>query len=178
MAMSLRNNPSAATNKSTSSDDTSWKSQAFFNFRLPLGKVGKIGLKLSDPNQKELIEWLQADGANLDKFIDGMTISYSHLGAPRKAVVGFVTGEVKPVAPVEGKAVAYINVDVKVAGGGTTRFGGLPLYEDQQCHRELMAGLGHADEAIRKSNMEWMGSEMDVTFEMAEKKRVKFACMQ
>ena len=60
------------------SDD--WKSDWFINLFLPnkdggRKKVGSIGLKLSKPDQKNLIEYLTADEANVEKFLSKLTAS-------------------------------------------------------------------------------------------------------
>lgn len=61
-----------AAGNAAQSDD--WKSDFFINLFLPnqdggRKKVGSIGLKLSKPDQKNLIEFLTADEANVEKFL-------------------------------------------------------------------------------------------------------------
>lgn len=63
MAFDLNPNSTRSTG---SNNDESWKSQAFINIYLPgrngnRRKLGSIGLKVSKPAEKELIEFLQAD---------------------------------------------------------------------------------------------------------------------
>lgn len=64
------------------SDDQSWKSDYFINLSIPnvdgqLKGVGSkgIGLKLSRRQDKQLIDWLLADEANMAKFVSKLHVS-------------------------------------------------------------------------------------------------------
>jgi len=64
--------------------DDSWKSDYFINLSVrnvagQLKGVGSkgIGLKLSRPADKQLIEWLLADEANVAKFISKLEVSFN-----------------------------------------------------------------------------------------------------
>lgn len=59
----------------------SWKAQAFLNFYLPRqdgsrAKLGAIGLKMAKPNEKTLIEWLNADPANIQKLVNKLEVEF------------------------------------------------------------------------------------------------------
>lgn len=69
------NNAAAATS------NDSWKSQGFVNFYLvdksgKERKVGAIGLKESKANEKQLMEFLEADPANVDHFASKLIVKY------------------------------------------------------------------------------------------------------
>lgn len=68
------NTASAVTTK-----DDSWKASGFINFYMTgkdgePRKVGAIALKDSKPKEKELLEWLLADPANVQKFMNRLSI--------------------------------------------------------------------------------------------------------
>lgn len=73
-------NTANAAPASTASND-SWKAQGFLNFYLldkqgKERKVGAIGLKESKANEKQLMEWLESDPANIDKFSEKLICKY------------------------------------------------------------------------------------------------------
>lgn len=59
----------------------SWKAAGFINFYLPRAdgkeaKLGAIPLKLSKPNEKKLLDWLDADPANAAKLLPKLIVRY------------------------------------------------------------------------------------------------------
>lgn len=66
-------NSSAATNES-------WKAQGFINLYLPTAngrkKLGAIPLKDSKQNERALLEWLNADEANINKLAEKLIVEY------------------------------------------------------------------------------------------------------
>ncbi len=81
----------AQTAVTTPSNDTSWKAQGFLNFYLPADngtkiKLGFIGLKESNENQKLLMDWLAADPKNVAEMMTKITVDYqsaSQVGKPK-----------------------------------------------------------------------------------------------
>lgn len=64
MARSFRFNAPAADQQAASQD--TWKAAGFINFYMPGGetgttKLGAIPLRLANPDEKRLLEWLKAD---------------------------------------------------------------------------------------------------------------------
>ena len=79
MAFNTDNAASNVGNTNTNND--SWKAQGFLNFFIPgkdgkTKKIGAIGLKDSKPNEKELMNWLNADPANVQKLLKVLTVTY------------------------------------------------------------------------------------------------------
>ena len=72
-------------------NDTAWKAQGFLNFYLPADngtkiKLGFIGLKESNANQKLLMDWLAADPKNVTEMLARITVDYqsaSQVGKPK-----------------------------------------------------------------------------------------------
>lgn len=59
----------------------SWKADAFLNFYIPSKdggqkKLGAIPLKMSRANEKQLIEWLQADPENVQKLVNKIQLNF------------------------------------------------------------------------------------------------------
>lgn len=66
----------------TAQNNTDWKAQGFINFYLPdavTGKPRKLGavpLKVSNDGEKNLLEWLTKDPANIQKVLKALTIDF------------------------------------------------------------------------------------------------------
>lgn len=71
----------------------SWKADAFLNFYIPTKdggtkKLGAIPLKLSKANEKQLIEWLQADPeANAQKLINKISLNFQSAQGPAEGTL-------------------------------------------------------------------------------------------
>lgn len=62
-------------------NNDSWKAQGFINISLKTKdggtrKLGAIALHENNVNENQLLEWLKADPANLEKMIDRMTFEF------------------------------------------------------------------------------------------------------
>jgi hypothetical protein len=69
------------TTETTTSKDTNWKSAGFLNFYLPAEdgsriKLGAIGLKTENSNQKMLMDWLTKDPANIASLVAMLQVDY------------------------------------------------------------------------------------------------------
>jgi hypothetical protein len=95
-------NPSARRSPSApaTTENESWKSQGFLNLYLPANnesgraKLGAIGLKMSKPAERKLMEFLEANPeGGTEAILAKLTIEYRPAGADESA--GFDLGPVK-----------------------------------------------------------------------------------
>lgn len=76
-------------------DDGSWKSDAFLNVYIPTkdgsrAKVGAIGLKLSKPIEKQLIEYITTNpDENLQKLVSKLEFDFNTTEASNSREVDF-----------------------------------------------------------------------------------------
>lgn len=83
--MGFSTSSSAAQNNT----NTDWKAQAFINLYLPDSETGKprklgaIALKVSNPAEKGLMEWLQADPTRVKNILAALTADF-HAVDPAK----------------------------------------------------------------------------------------------
>lgn len=87
------NNNSAPAAANTTNDD--WKAQGFINFYLPAKdgsrrKLGAIPLKESKPQEKILLDWLEADPKNVEALLAKLIVEYRPAEAPESS--GFDLG--------------------------------------------------------------------------------------
>ena len=72
-------NTNAAAPAATNSNDA-WKAQGFVNLYLPAKtgrrKLGAIALKVSKANEKQLLEWLDADPENVKTLSAKLIVEY------------------------------------------------------------------------------------------------------
>lgn len=66
----------------SSSSKESWRADRFLNISVPTKdggqkQIGGLALKMSDPNHKVLIEWLDQNPDNLRKLVNKMLFSYN-----------------------------------------------------------------------------------------------------
>lgn len=69
------------TNTAPAQSNDSWKAQAFINISLPGAngkdrKLGAIALHTNKVAEKSLMEWLQADPANVQKLLGKMKLDF------------------------------------------------------------------------------------------------------
>lgn len=61
--------------------DADWKADGFINFYLPTAdgraKVGAIALRKSRDKEAQLLEWLNADPANVQKLLKKLVIEFN-----------------------------------------------------------------------------------------------------
>lgn len=74
-------NTAAVTASTSNTQNDSWKAQGFLNFYLPSQdgkrkKLGAIGLKMSKPNEKSLLEWLNEDPSRAQVILSKLVIEY------------------------------------------------------------------------------------------------------
>lgn len=70
----------ALEDQAASQDEAKWKSDRFINIAIPTEggspvRLVSAGLKLTDPNQKQLIEWLDKDPENNLKILMGQLVA-------------------------------------------------------------------------------------------------------
>lgn len=147
MAMNLNSNTSSA---STNQGGTDWKSQYFLNFALPAhtatGKlnIGGVGLKVSVPEQKGLIDFLLADAANADRVRKALIITFRDMSVASNVVVnipGVVMPTLAPVEIDESKPQGYLNIHCPLADGTEGQVGFIALREKDPAHRVALAIL-------------------------------------
>lgn len=154
MALNLNTNTSAST--SNKGGDTDWKSQYFLNFSIPAhtatGKltIGGVGLKVSIPEQKGLIDFLLADAANTDKVRKALVITFRDMSVASAVTQVNIPGVVMPtLAPMEvdpDKPQGYLNFHCPLADGSQGQVGFIALREKDPAHRVALAILrGGAD---------------------------------
>jgi hypothetical protein len=150
MAMNLNSNTSSSST-AKAGDNPEWKSQYFLNFAIPAhtatGKltIGGVGLKVSDPAQKGMIDFLLADAANVDRVRKSLVITFRDMSVASAAIVVNIPGVVMPVlAPVEvdeTKPQGYLNFHCPMADGSEGQVGFIALREKDPAHRVLLAIL-------------------------------------
>lgn len=75
------------TNSNSSTQDESWKAQAFLNFFIAGKKLGSIPLKTSNKSENQLIEWLTADPERIEKLMGKLECNFKLADDP--AAKGF-----------------------------------------------------------------------------------------
>ena len=85
-----RNNTNA--NAQQQGNDDSWKADGFINIYLPGAdgkdrKIDAIPLKASKAVQKQLLEWLEKDPANIEKLASKLVLTYQSAKASDSALL-------------------------------------------------------------------------------------------
>ena len=157
MGMNLNNSSASTTNKGANSGNTDWKSQYFLNFALPAntasGKVfvGGVGLKVNDPAQKGLIDFILADQANLGKVRKALKITFRDMAVASNVEVtipGVVMPKLEAKEVGEDQPQGYINIHAPMADGTEGQVGFIALRERDHSQRMLLAILRAASENV------------------------------
>lgn len=68
-------------NRNNSNNDSDWKADGFLNFYLPTqdgrAKVGAIALRKNRDKESQLIDWLNADPANVQKLLNKLVLEFN-----------------------------------------------------------------------------------------------------
>ena len=98
--------PQPVQNQGNTNNDR-WKNDAFINISLPrgdgtMGKVGSIGLKLSRPSDRQIIEYLREDPERVVALLQNAHFDFRMANGSTSA--GFVLPQAAPEVPEANQA--------------------------------------------------------------------------